>query len=59
MTDHAIYDHVPHLRTRTKLEGAAAGTVKGAEQLPKGSAAARFNAWFAVQVTDAWKSVSR
>ncbi len=51
MTDHAIYDYVPHHRTRTKLEGAAAGPVRVAEQLPKGNAAARFNAWFAVQVT--------
>jgi len=51
MTDHAIYDYVPHHRTRTKLEGAGAGPVKVAEQLPKGNGAARFNAWFAVQVT--------
>jgi len=52
MTDHAIYDYVPHQRTRTKLEGATGGPVKVAEQLPKGNAAARFNAWLAVKVTE-------
>jgi len=51
MTDHAIYDYVPHHRTKTKLEGAAAGPVTVADQLPHGNAMARFNAWFAVQVT--------
>ena len=50
MTDQAIYDYIPHLRTKAKLEGGAA-PVKVADQLPTGNAAARFNAWFAVKVT--------
>ncbi|MGO9344580.1 MAG: hypothetical protein ACLP6E_19005 [Acidimicrobiales bacterium] len=51
MTDTAIYDYVPHQRTRTKIEGGAAAPVRVAEQLPSGNAAARFNSWFAVKVT--------
>jgi hypothetical protein len=51
MTDPAIYDYVPHQRTRTKLEGAAAGPVTVAEQLPHGTPMAQFNAWLAVKVT--------
>lgn len=47
----SIYDYVPHHRTREKLER---GTppVKVSDQLPKGNAAARFNAWFAVRITN-------
>jgi hypothetical protein len=52
MTTQSIYDYVPHRRTKRKLEGAEAGPVKVAEQLPTGNAAARFNAWFAVKVTN-------
>jgi hypothetical protein len=52
MTEHAIYNYVPHRRTQTKLEGTAAVPVKVADQLPTGTAAARFNAWFAVKVTN-------
>ncbi len=52
MADHAIYDYVPHHRTKMKLEGAAAPPVKVAAQLPHGNAPARFNAWFAVKVTN-------
>ena len=51
MTEHAIYNYVPHRRTQTKLEGNAPDPVKVADQLPTGNAAARFNAWFAVKVT--------
>lgn len=51
MTETAIYDYVPHNRTRTKIEGGAAAPVKVAEQLPAGNAPARFNSWFAVKVT--------
>jgi hypothetical protein len=47
----AIYDYVPHHRTKTKLEGAE-HPVKVAEQLPTGNAMARFNTWFAVKVTN-------
>ena len=50
MTAEAIYDYTPHHRTRAKLDGSA-GPVKVVDQLPRGSAAARFNAWFAVKVT--------
>ena len=52
MTDHAIYDYIPHHRTKTKLEGGPDKPVKVAEQLPTGNVAARFNAWFAVKVTN-------
>ncbi|MGA3146251.1 MAG: hypothetical protein ABSF33_02110 [Acidimicrobiales bacterium] len=49
-TDPAVYEYVPHHRTMTKI-GEARGPVKVAEQFPHGSPTARFNAWFAVQVT--------
>jgi hypothetical protein len=52
MTDHAIYNYIPHLRTKAKLEGSLDHPVKVAEQLPTGNVAARFNAWFAVRVTN-------
>ena len=51
MTDDAIYNYVPHARTRAKLAGGGAKPVKVSEQLPTGTAAARFNAWLAVKVT--------
>jgi len=51
MTDSTIYQYVPHHRTQKKLSGTAPGPVKVAEQMPKGTAAQRFNAWFAVKVT--------
>ena len=50
MTDHTIYNYVPHRRTRAKLDGTT-GPVRVAEQLPAGSAVDRFNAWLAVRVT--------
>ena len=50
MTD-VIYRYVPHHRTLAKLEHAARGPVRVAEQLPSGNAPARFNAWLAVKVT--------
>jgi hypothetical protein len=52
MTDHAIYNYIPHSRTKTKLEGNLEKPVKVAEQLPSGNTMARFNAWFAVKVTN-------
>jgi len=51
MAVHAIYDYVPHRRTREKLDHAS-GPVEVHDQLPRGTAAARFNAWFAVKVTN-------
>ena len=51
MNDNAIYEYIPHHRTRTKIEGSASAPVKVAEQLPSGNVAARFNSWFAVKVT--------
>jgi hypothetical protein len=48
----SIYDYVPHRRTREKLEGNVPGPVRAMDQLPHGNPAARFNAWFAVKVTD-------
>jgi hypothetical protein len=50
MTDHAIYDYVPHSRTKTKLAGLET-PVRVAEQLPISNAMARFNTWLAVKVT--------
>jgi hypothetical protein len=47
----AIYDYIPHHRTKAKLEGPLEGPVKVAEQLPSGNTMDRFNAWFAVKVT--------
>jgi hypothetical protein len=51
MAERAIYRYVPHHRTQQKLAGDPSSPVKVADQLPSGSAAARFNAWFAVKVT--------
>ena len=51
MTDNVIYDYIPHHRTKNKLDGTGAGPVKVAEQLPSGTAMARFNARLAVKVT--------
>jgi len=50
MAVRAIYDYAPHHRTREKLDHSS-GPVEVRDQLPRGSAAARFNAWFAVKVT--------
>jgi hypothetical protein len=52
MSDHAIYAYIPHPRTTTKLEGGLGKPVKVLEQLPSGNSMARFNAWFAVKVTN-------
>src|SRR5450432_3118068 len=51
MTGNVIYDYIPHHRTKRKLNGTGAGPVKVAEQLPSGTAMARFNARLAVKVT--------
>lgn len=51
MPDSPIYAYLPHQRTQVKLEDPVPGPVKVAEQFPHGSAADRFNAWFAVKVT--------
>jgi hypothetical protein len=51
MPDNVIYDYIPHHRTKRKLNGTGAGPVKVAEQLPSGTAMARFNARLAVKVT--------
>ena len=49
MHDDVIYAYEPHDRTKVKLDGMTRGPVKVADQLPRGSATARFNAWFAVK----------
>jgi hypothetical protein len=51
MADVPLYRYVPHHRTREKLAGRAAGPVVAMDQLPRGTPAARFNAWLAVKVT--------
>jgi hypothetical protein len=48
----AIYNYVPHHRTKEKLEGPPKGPITVAAQFPHDNAAARFNAWFAVKVTN-------
>jgi len=52
MTATAIYNYVPHHRTKAKLEGHVPGPVKATDQLPHGNAIARFNTWFALKVTN-------
>jgi hypothetical protein len=52
MADVSIYRYVPHHRTMEKLQGRVPGPVRAADQLPHGSTAQRFNAWFAVKVTE-------
>ncbi len=51
MTHDAIYNYVPHHRTKAKLDGDVDRPVTVAEQLPDGNSMARFNAWLAVKVT--------
>ncbi|MGB7053309.1 MAG: hypothetical protein WBG41_17215 [Acidimicrobiales bacterium] len=51
MPDSPIYAYLPHPRTQGKFGDPVQGPVKVAEQFPHGSAAARFNSWFAVKVT--------
>jgi hypothetical protein len=51
MATAATYSYTPHHRTKATLAGKTAGPVKIEDQLPKDSAAARFNAWLAVKVT--------
>jgi hypothetical protein len=52
MTDQGIYSYIPHHRTKTKLEGHPDPPVTVTGQLPTGNALDRFNAWFAVKVTN-------
>jgi hypothetical protein len=51
MAERAIYRYVPHRRTQARLAGESPSPVKIADQLPSGTAAARFNARLAVKVT--------
>ena len=46
----SIYNYVPHHRTSEKLAHRS-GPVRVTDELPKGTAAARFNSWLAVKVT--------
>jgi hypothetical protein len=48
----AIYQYVPHHRTKAKIAGEVAEPPKTREQLPSETAADRFNSWLAVKVTD-------
>jgi hypothetical protein len=43
MTEHAIYNYIPHHRTKTRIEGNLDKPVTVAEQLPTGNAVAWFN----------------
>jgi hypothetical protein len=51
VTQTSIYTYVPHVRTKEKLQHHP-GPIKVSDQLPRGSVLARFNAWFAVKVTN-------
>jgi hypothetical protein len=51
MAERTIYRYVPHRRTRARMAGETPSPVKVADQLPTGTAPARFNAWLAVKVT--------
>jgi hypothetical protein len=51
MTDHTIYDYIPHHRTKNRLEGGAAGPVKVHDQLPSDTAWQRFNAKVGLRIT--------
>ncbi|MCU1489142.1 MAG: hypothetical protein JWM85_547 [Acidimicrobiaceae bacterium] len=46
-----IYQYVPHHRTKEKLSGQG-HPVATTDQLPRGTAAARFNTWLALKVTE-------
>src|SRR6516165_10752191 len=50
MADVSIYRYIPHRRTQQKLK-APTPPVKVMDQLPHGNPAARFNQWFAVNIT--------
>ncbi len=47
-----IYRYNPHHRTRARLQGDDPGPVKTADQMPHDTAMARFNARFAVKITN-------
>ncbi len=51
MAVRALYDYVPHHRTKEKLDHVAR-PIKVSEQFPHGNPVARFNSWFAVKVTN-------
>jgi hypothetical protein len=51
MTNHAIYEYIPHHRTSEKMAHAQ-HPVKVADQLSRDTIVARFNSWFAVKVTN-------
>jgi hypothetical protein len=51
MTEATIYKYIPHHRTKARLAGEAAPPTKVADQLPRGNAVNRFNAWLGVKVT--------
>ena len=50
MSDHLIYQYVPHIRTQKKMQEHGA-PIKVAQQYPHANPAQRFNSWFAVVVT--------
>jgi hypothetical protein len=52
MADMPIYNYVPHRRTAEILAGRAPGPIKARDQMPHDTAVQRFNARFAVKVTD-------
>jgi hypothetical protein len=52
MHDETMTEYPPHKRTLELLLGKGPGPVKVRDQLPKSNRAQRFNAWFAVKITD-------
>jgi hypothetical protein len=51
MAEASIYTYIPHHQTEMRLAGKAEPPAMVADQLPKGDAASRLNAWLAVKVT--------
>lgn len=51
MAERSIYEYIPHHRTEEKMHHEN-GPIKVVDQLPHDNTMARFNAWFAVKVTN-------
>jgi hypothetical protein len=51
VSDHTIYDYIPHHRTKAQLEGTVAGPVKVHDQLPRDTAWQRANAKVGLRIT--------
>jgi hypothetical protein len=52
MSVSSIFKYVPHHRTHARISGGAPGPVKHHDHHKRHHTAARFNAWFAVKITN-------